>query len=146
MKRTALFSCLALTLVVSACSASGETTTTQPGTTSTIAPATTTTESQAETTTTVMAETTTTAPEVDVTFANGVVDGPDQFEYKLGDEVSIIVVSDVAEEVHVHGYDLMFDVMPDIPVEITLTADVTGIFEVEMEDSGTPLFDLVVNP
>lgn len=94
----------------------------------------------------VVAETTTSAAEVDVTFANGVVGGPDEFEYQLGDEVSIFVLSDVVEEIHVHGYDLMFDVTPGAPVEISLTADVTGIFEVELEDSGTPLFDLVVTP
>lgn len=112
--------------------------------TTTTGPVETTTTTVAETTTTA-AETTTTAPGgIDVTVAGGEVDVSGAVSVPAGEEVVIRVVSDVAEHVHVHGYDLMADVGPDQPAEITFAADVPGIFEVELEDSGQLLFNLEV--
>lgn len=54
------------------------------------------------------------------------------------------VTADVSDEVHVHGYDVFADVAPEAPAELTLTADIPGIFEVELESSGLVLFDLQV--
>jgi hypothetical protein len=48
--------------------------------------------------------------------------------------------------VHVHGYDLMADVAPGSPARIDFVADVPGVFEVELEDAGTPLFRMAVAP
>ena len=72
--------------------------------------------------------------------------GPDRFDVTVGDDVSIWLLSDVVDEVHVHGYDLFFVAKPGVPVEIAFTADVPGIFEVEMESSHLLLFDLQVSP
>jgi hypothetical protein len=139
----------AVALMVAACSSGsgGDTTTTTDGaTTTTVRSASTTQSSSGGSTTTTLGSTSTTGPEVDVTVADGVVDGPDQFEFKQGDVVSIWVISDVSDEIHVHGYDMGFDAEAGVPIEVTFTATVTGIFEVELESSSTLLFELVVSP
>ena len=61
-----------------------------------------------------------------------------------GQKVRIQVEADHAEEVHVHGYDLKADVAPGKPAVIDFTADVPGVFEVELEESSRRLFELQV--
>jgi hypothetical protein len=65
---------------------------------------------------------------------------------KQGEKVRIVVRSDIADEVHVHGYDLMRDVAPGAPVSIVFTADIPGRFEVELEDRGLQLAEFEVTP
>jgi hypothetical protein len=60
--------------------------------------------------------------------------------------VVITVTSDVADHVHVHGYDLMADVAPGKPATIRFTADAPGRFEVELEDTGVQIAELEVRP
>jgi hypothetical protein len=138
----------AVALIVAACSSGSgvETTTTAGVVTTTIQSAATTDAPPGPSTTTTAAAPGTTAPEIEVTVADGEVDGPDQFEVKQGDVVSIWVLADVSDEIHVHGYDLGFDAEAGVPIEVTFTAGVTGIFEVELESSSTLLFELVVSP
>jgi hypothetical protein len=62
----------------------------------------------------------------------------------LGQKVRVRVQADHAEEVHVHGYDLKADVAPGKPAVIDFTADVPGVFEVELEESSRNLFELQV--
>jgi len=62
----------------------------------------------------------------------------------LGQKVRVQVEADRAEEVHVHGYDLKGDVAPGKPAVIDFTANVPGVFEVELEGSGLKLFELQV--
>jgi hypothetical protein len=62
----------------------------------------------------------------------------------LGQKVRVQVEADRAEEVHVHGYDLKKDVAPGKPAVIEFTADVPGVFEVELEESSLRLFELQV--
>lgn len=61
-----------------------------------------------------------------------------------GSLVEMRVTSDVAEVVHVHGYDLLVVVEPGREAILRFAAEVRGIFEVEMEDSGELLVELVV--
>jgi heme/copper-type cytochrome/quinol oxidase subunit 2 len=61
-----------------------------------------------------------------------------------GDRVRIQVSSDVADEVHVHGYDLSKDVGPGKPATIEFTANLPGVWEVELENAKRKLFDLEV--
>jgi hypothetical protein len=68
-----------------------------------------------------------------------------RFEVDLGSTLAIIVESDVADHVHVHGYDLFGEIEPGVPVEMVFVADVPGVFEVELEDSGTFLFEIQVS-
>jgi hypothetical protein len=60
--------------------------------------------------------------------------------------VLIRVTSDVADHVHVHGYDLMEDVAPGHPASIGFTADVPGRFEIELEERGVQIAELEVRP
>jgi hypothetical protein len=63
----------------------------------------------------------------------------------LGDNALIYVTSDVADEVHVHGYDLMQDVKPGTTAQIPLHATIPGRFEIELENSGVQLAELTVS-
>jgi len=138
---------LGMILLVAACGGSETSTTT----TSTTSISTTTIEAPATTTTTAattstVAETTTTGPEIDVTFAGGQVVGPATISVGVGEPASVWVLSDVDAEIHVHGYDLRFEATAGVPIEVAFTADVPGIFEVEVEETSTPLFEIEVTP
>jgi heme/copper-type cytochrome/quinol oxidase subunit 2 len=63
-----------------------------------------------------------------------------------GDRVAIVVESDVADEIHVHGYDLSRDVAAGGTARIVFRADVPGRFEVELERQGVQIADLTVEP
>jgi hypothetical protein len=67
-------------------------------------------------------------------------------EAHKGDPVTVVVRSDVADEVHVHGYDLTADVVPGKPVRIEFTANLTGRFEIELEGRGKQIAQLTVLP
>lgn len=82
---------------------------------------------------------------IEVGVVGGMVTGPgSRVEVVLGEELVVRVTSDVAEEVHVHGYDERADVPAGGTVEIPFTADIPGGFEVELEGSGQLLFQLRV--
>ena len=63
-----------------------------------------------------------------------------------GDPVVVVVRSDVADEVHVHGYDLSANVAPGKPVRIEFTANLTGRFEIELEGRHKQIAQLTVLP
>jgi hypothetical protein len=63
-----------------------------------------------------------------------------------GDTVRFRVRSSVAEEVHVHGYDLKLDVEPGKTATMSFPARLDGGFEIEFEHSGTQIAALTVNP
>lgn len=69
-----------------------------------------------------------------------------KLKVKQGETVSFRVLSDTDEEVHVHGYDQKVDVRAGDEKTITLTADLTGIFEIELEGSATQIGELTVEP
>ena len=56
------------------------------------------------------------------------------------------MTSDVADHVHLHGYDLMANVAPGAPATIRFTADAPGRFEIELEDLGLQIAELEVRP
>jgi hypothetical protein len=114
---------------------------------------TTTTTIHPSTSTTAGATTTTTAAEYDLIIEGGTAEdpgittiGPDLFSYALGDEVSILVLSSVDDELHVHGYNLFFDLVAGQATQVTFDADIPGIFEAELEDNHVLLFELEVTP
>jgi hypothetical protein len=74
------------------------------------------------------------------------VGGPRELEYDAGEAVRFSVRSDVADEVHVHGYDLSKEVPAGGTVTFSFTADIEGIFEVELEERGEQIAELRVNP
>jgi len=61
-----------------------------------------------------------------------------------GDRVVIVVKSDVADEIHLHGYDRTTDVTAGGTARLGFTADVPGRFEVELERRGVQIADLTV--
>ncbi len=77
--------------------------------------------------------------------AGAVTTEADRVKASIGDTVEIIVTSDVSEEVHLHGYDIVADLEPGVAKTLRFTADIPGIFEVEMENSGTLIFELEVS-
>ncbi|HEX3240318.1 MAG TPA: hypothetical protein VHR18_09305 [Solirubrobacterales bacterium] len=75
------------------------------------------------------------------------VGGIKDLEYSSGEQIRFKVSGDEAEEIHVHGYDLM----EEIPagggtVEFDFPAEIEGIFEGELEGQGTQILELRVNP
>jgi hypothetical protein len=74
------------------------------------------------------------------------VGGVQELEYSAGEEARFTVDSDVADEVHVHGYDLMKDVPAGGSVSFSFPAEIEGIFEVELEERGEQIAELRVNP
>ena len=82
---------------------------------------------------------------VAVAYAGGEVTGTSgREEVPVGEQVVLRIASDVAEEVHVHGYDLEGAIPAGGSVDIPLTASIPGVFEVELHDSGKVLFQLRV--
>lgn len=127
------------------------------GTTSTIStspPTTSTTTTATPTTTTIATSSTTTAttsttdqdiPRIKV--EDGVkTEGLDTLSVRVGETVRFEVEADVADEIHVHGFDLHFDTIPDEEVLVEFVADATGIFEVELEAAELHILDLEVTP
>jgi hypothetical protein len=74
------------------------------------------------------------------------VGGIAQLAYNKGDRVHFRVKSDVAEEVHVHGYDLMKDVKAGGSVVFDFPASIEGVFEAELEGRKEQILELRVNP
>lgn len=84
---------------------------------------------------------------VRVVFRNGkVVGGLKRATVEKGEKVALVVVSDVADEVHLHGYDKITDVAPGKAARIVFVASIPGRFEVELEDRGVQIADLEVRP
>jgi hypothetical protein len=63
-----------------------------------------------------------------------------------GKKVAIVVGSDVADEVHLHGYDKSVDVTPGKAARLVFVASIPGRFEIELEDRGLQIADITVRP
>jgi hypothetical protein len=74
------------------------------------------------------------------------VGGIKELEYNAGEEIRFEVSSDVADEVHVHGYDLMQDVPAGGTVSFDFLAEIEGIFEAELEGRKEQIAEIRVNP
>ncbi|MDQ3974643.1 MAG: hypothetical protein M3276_10010 [Actinomycetota bacterium] len=62
----------------------------------------------------------------------------------LDTTVRLEVVADVADDVHVHGYERHAPVRPGQPAVVSFSADIPGVFEVELEQAGLRLVELRV--
>ena len=56
--------------------------------------------------------------------------------YQRGQTVRLVVTSDAADEIHVHGYDLTQNPAPGNPVRFRFEADIEGVFEIESHVAG----------
>src|SRR5438876_9277711 len=63
-----------------------------------------------------------------------------------GEEVTLRITSDKADELHLHGYNLSMPVSPERTAVITFKADRTGRFTYELHKSGLELGALEVYP
>jgi ABC-type glycerol-3-phosphate transport system substrate-binding protein len=111
---------------------------------------TTTTETTtADTTTT---ETTTTTEATSPTIVRiTVVDGAPQGgivrqTVSKDDQVVLVVTSDVADEIHLHGYDIARDVAAGGTVRLPFKATIPGRFEAELESRSVQIADITVEP
>jgi hypothetical protein len=109
------------------------------------------TETTSTTTTTTASGTTTTAApkpvEVAIVVENGAPKGGIvRKTVSKGDHVVLVVTSDVADEIHLHGYDMKKDVAAGGTIRLPFTATLPGRFEVELEQRGVQIADLTVNP
>ena len=66
--------------------------------------------------------------------------------FDQGDTVRFRVRHGEAEEVHIHGYDIKKDLAANETADVSFEASIPGIFEIELEHSGTPLGRLKVEP
>jgi hypothetical protein len=74
------------------------------------------------------------------------VGGIQRVSVTKGEKAVLVVSSDVADEIHFHGYDLSADVEAGGSAEIPFTATIVGRFEVELEDRGVQLAEIEVQP
>lgn len=72
--------------------------------------------------------------------------GVKELEYDAGDRIRFRVRSNVADEVHVHGYDVTEEVPAGGSATVSFPAEIEGIFEVELHGSGAQIAELRVNP
>ena len=69
-----------------------------------------------------------------------------ELAYEKGDTVRFRVRASEPEEVHVHGYDISKAVVPGKTTTMSFEAKIEGIFEIELEHSGTEIASLKVEP
>jgi hypothetical protein len=116
----------------------------------------TTTQTTSETTTTTTETTTTettTEPEVEkptvvrVTVVNGAPKGGIvRATVGQGDRVRLVVTSDVADEIHMHCYDISRDVAAGGTVTLAFRATIPGRCEAELENRGIQIADITIEP
>jgi hypothetical protein len=82
-----------------------------------------------------------------ITVENGKPKGGVQaLKVKKGGSVHLVVKSDTADEVHIHGYDLHKDVAEGATVTFDFPAKIDGGFIIELEDAKQTLANLAVEP
>ena len=83
---------------------------------------------------------------IEVRLAKGAVTPPTgRVKVPLGSRVVIRFTSDIADTVHVHGYDVEKAVRAGTTTDIAFVADLQGTFEVETHDSTMVLMQLQVS-
>lgn len=78
--------------------------------------------------------------------AGQVVGGVQELTYQSGSQMRFAVEADVADEAHLHGYDVSEEVGPGKTAQFNLPADIEGVFELELETSGLPIAEISVTP
>ncbi|MGZ4506067.1 MAG: cupredoxin domain-containing protein [Blastococcus sp.] len=82
---------------------------------------------------------------LEVTVAHGKASGnTGRVKVATGTAVTLVVTSDTADEVHVHGYDIEKELAPGKPTTLRFTADVPGVFEVELHKANLVILRLQV--
>jgi hypothetical protein len=87
-----------------------------------------------------------TPPSVIVARGGVPLGGTHLLSYRKGSLIDLTVRSDVAGEVHFHGYDIHRDVSPGHPVRFLIRATIEGSYPVELEGQSLPLAQVTVQP
>lgn len=74
------------------------------------------------------------------------VGGVKKLRFRKGGDIVFLVESDTAGEIHFHGYDVAKDVEAGGSVRFDVPATIDGAFEVEIEDTATPIAEIEVVP
>jgi hypothetical protein len=74
------------------------------------------------------------------------VGGVRDLSFRQGDDIRFRVKSDVSDEVHMHGYDVLKPIKAGGRVEFDVPATLEGVFEVELEERVQELAEVTVNP
>jgi hypothetical protein len=69
-----------------------------------------------------------------------------QLRYKHGQTIDLTVTSDVADEIHIHGYDLHKDVTKGGSVHFSFPASIEGTIVIELESRKEQIASLMVVP
>lgn len=131
--------CLLAVAALAGCGSGGDSTAASTDTTTTD---TTTTSTTAETTTEVAKPTVVRITVVDGAPQGGIV----RTTVSKGDKVVLVVKSDVADEIHLHGYDKAKDVTAGGTIRLPFKATIPGRFEAELESRGVQIAEITVEP
>ena len=74
------------------------------------------------------------------------VSGPTVIKVAQGDDVTLQITSDAADELHLHGYDLHLHLVAGEPAILKFTASRSGRFEYELHHAHADLGALEVYP
>lgn len=74
------------------------------------------------------------------------VGGVQRLEFDKGGTIRFAVRSDVVDEIHFHGYDIAKDVIAGGTVRFAVPATIDGRFVVELEQRGTEIAEVDVQP
>jgi hypothetical protein len=74
------------------------------------------------------------------------VGGVQKLQFTKGDTIEFKVVSDTADEIHFHGYDVAQDVKAGGSTTFKVKATIEGRFVVELEDHGQQIAEVEVDP
>jgi hypothetical protein len=84
---------------------------------------------------------------IELTLQGGqVVGGARVIRLKRDDAVTLVVRSDKADELHVHGYNLKLKLLPNQAATLSFVAKHTGRFTFELHKAGTELGAFEVYP
>jgi hypothetical protein len=72
--------------------------------------------------------------------------GVKRITFTKGDTIKFTVRSDTADEIHFHGYDVHKDVKAGGSATFSVPATIEGRFVVELEDHGTQIAEVEVDP
>ena len=73
------------------------------------------------------------------------VGGVEKLRFRKGGDIVFVVRSDTAQHVHLHGYDVLEDVPAGGRVRFDVPAKIDGAFEVELEETATPIAEITVD-
>ena len=74
------------------------------------------------------------------------VKGPAVLKVSQGDEVTLHITADTADEFHLHGYNLIVQLQPNSTATMHIVAKLTGRFTYELHKSDLELGALEVYP